>query len=630
VTSRPAYQRLRSTAGRLRDRLAGPHSDERDPEPLGHDLLGDSTGNQTEPPGAIGHAPDVELEPTNLGPVMDEAVLRAKRRMRVGADPDYDLIYENFDVLHYLLQSPKLIDDPDVDLIRHFLDRGRPEKLSPHPDFSMTEYLRRYPQKLAPAKVGNPFLFWLKSGRRAGDITEPTPGLERIAPVLGLSPEELTDSMAQRRRDLQERFRTGKLGEMLARAAEIEPLIGATWTEIADPHLIPLSRQGVVDETAALYEAQQAADFRPARVVLVIDRPHSHGGRRMEGHLAHALADRVGADELVAIYTDDGGESWANRFPAGVREIDFAAMVKGVPRDRAQRALAMLLRSFHAEAVVNVESQMFYRAMRMYGHALAVSERLFLCFLGKEQTAMGSWTGSSLNYAYRTFEHATGVLTDSSSLADELIDTYRLPDKDRERLHVLRAPVDVGLPVVAESPAREGRRPQVFWAGRWGRHKRVDLALEIAQLMPDVDFRMWGESVATGGRTSGVPTNVRLEDTYSHISSLALDDADAWLYTSAWDGVPGQLLEVAMTGIPIVGSLVGGTGEILGADDAWPVASSQAAHAYVAALREVLAGPAEARRRAAALRDRMVRERSEQAFAAQAADLLLIAADGAR
>jgi hypothetical protein len=53
------------------------------------------------------------LEVTNLGPVMDEAVLRAKRRMRIGADRNYDLLYENFDVLHYLLQSPALIDDPE-------------------------------------------------------------------------------------------------------------------------------------------------------------------------------------------------------------------------------------------------------------------------------------------------------------------------------------------------------------------------------------------------------------------------------------------------------------------------------------------------------------------------------------
>ena len=35
--------------------------------------------------------------------MMDDLVLRARRRMRIGADADDDLLYENFDFLHYLL-----------------------------------------------------------------------------------------------------------------------------------------------------------------------------------------------------------------------------------------------------------------------------------------------------------------------------------------------------------------------------------------------------------------------------------------------------------------------------------------------------------------------------------------------
>ena len=67
-----------------------------------------------------------------------------------------------------------------------------------------------------------------------------------------------------------------------------------------------------------------------------------------------------------------------------------------------------------------------------------------------------------------------------------------------------------------------------------------------------------------------------MEGRYGHISEIPLVEADVWLYTSGWDGVPSQLLEVAMTGIPIVGSLVGGTGEVLSEDDAWPVAEGDA------------------------------------------------------
>ena len=78
----------------------------------------------------------------------------------------------------------------------------------------------------------------------------------------------------------------------------------------------------------------------------------------------------------------------------------------------------------------------------------------------------------------------------------------------------------------------------------------------IAEMLPDVDFRMWGESVM-GEQARQLPDHVTMEGRYGHISEIPLRDADVWLYTSGWDGVPSQLLEVSMTGIPIVGSLVG-------------------------------------------------------------------------
>jgi glycosyltransferase involved in cell wall biosynthesis len=555
---------------------------------------------------------------------MDEAVLRAKRRLRIGVDPDYDLVYENFDVLHYLLQAPRLLDRPEVDLVKHFLEKGRARGLSPHPDFSMTEYVARYPQKTDPQKVRNPFLYWLKYGRAAGDIADPAPRIERIAPVLGLSAQQAADLVGARRRDLQQRFRTGRLGEVFARAAQIEPLIGATWTEIARPHLIPLSQRVVVDETCAIYEAQAAAGFRRARVVFVADRAGWAGGRRIDSDLARALAAHVDPDEIVVVYTDDSTEAATGRFPDGVRQIDFARLVRGLPGDLAEHALVMLTRTFHADAVVNVDSKMLYHAMRVYGRALAATERLFLCLSCNEQTAMGTWAGWGVSDFYRAFDHVAGVIADGEYLVRELTETYRIGEKDRARLHVFPVPVDPALPAVTSSPARNGRRPQVFWAGRRHRHRRIDLVLQVARQMPDVDFRMWGESLLTGDEDSDVPGNVRLEGAYAQISEMPLAEADVWLYTAGWDGVSSQLLELAMTGIPIVGSLVGGTGEVLGAKDAWPVAADQGAETYVAAVRAALADPGDARRRALALRERMLRERTEKACANWAANALLV------
>ena len=574
-------------------------------------------------PGAAGSGvyAAAELVPTNLGPTLDEAVLRFRSRLRVGVNPDYDLVRERFDVLHYLLQSPRLLDGPVIDLVEHFLEHGEAKRLSPEPDFSMADYLQRYPRRRSDGGR-SPYLAWLEEGRAAGELADPVPRVRRVADTLDLEPRQVAELAAARRRDLTERLRTGRLGEMIARAAEVEPLVGEAWTEIARPRLLPLSAPAVVEAFSAIHEAHEAADFRRARLVFVVNRGRWGGGRRMEGHIGHALQGRIGAEDMVVVYTDESTPTPPGRFPDGVREVDFAHIARGLPAEAAQHALVMLLRSFRADAIVNVNSRMLYHAMRTYGRALATTERVFPVLFCNEQTGLGTWRGWAMRYFYRVFDDVAGVITDSEYLAGELAARYRMGEDDLRRLHVFSAPVDPALPVAAAPPSDPGRRPQVFWAGRWDRQKRIDLFIAIAELMPDVDFRMWGEAVLKG-HAGELPENVQVQGRYDHFSQLPLAEADVWLYTSAWDGVPSLLLEVAMTGVPIVGSEIGGTGEVLVAGEAWPIPDDDGAAAYVAAIREVLADPAAARQRALRLRDRMVRERSEAAFAAHAADVLL-------
>jgi glycosyltransferase involved in cell wall biosynthesis len=241
-----------------------------------------------------------------------------------------------------------------------------------------------------------------------------------------------------------------------------------------------------------------------------------------------------------------------------------------------------------------------------------------------ERLALGNWVGLPLRFVYRCFDLVEGVLTDSDYLAGWLRDRHQLgPGAGGERLHVLRAPVDADIALADPPTPVPGRRPQVFWAGRFDRQKRLDLVLEIAALMPDVEFRVWGEAVLHRPVSRKMPANVTLEGRYGHLSELRLSDADAWLYTAAWDGVPSQLLEVGMTGIPLVASLVGGTGEVLAPDDGWPVADVDDPAAYVSALRDVLADPTAARRKGRALRERLVRDRTETAYAELLVSLLL-------
>jgi glycosyltransferase involved in cell wall biosynthesis len=570
--------------------------------------------------GDAGHPAD---QTTNLGPIMDAAVARARQRMQpAGSDADYDLAAEHFDLTHFLLQAQFLLSAPDTDPLRHFLRNGANAKASPEINFNMRSYLARYPER-ADGPEKSPYVEWLKRGKAAGEIADPAPGLEKMAPVLGMTPGELAETLAGLRSDVQERLRTGTLGAMFARAAEVEPLIADVWTETTRPTIPPLVGPDVVDQVSALHTSQQEAGFRRARVVFVIKRARWGGGRRMEGHLAHALSSYVDPREMVVVYTDDSTEGPVDRYPDGVRQIDFARLVEDLPKEQAQHALAMLIRSFHADVVVNINSRLLYEAMVTYGSAFTESERIFSVLFCNEQTAMGTWLGFPLRFFYRSFDLVEGVITDSDFLADWLRDRHQLGPEQASRLHVFSAPVDPDVPVVSPPSSDPSRRPKVFWASKWDRQKRIDILLEVARRMPEVDFRMWGESVLTPTHLHQVPENVQLNDAYGHISELDLSEADLWLYTSGWDGVPSQLLEVGMTGLPIVGSLVGGTGEVLGDDDSWPVKDPDDPDAYVRAIRDVLADQKAARQRSLALRDRLLGERGRPEFADHAASVLL-------
>ncbi|MBO0844800.1 MAG: glycosyltransferase family 4 protein [Nocardioides sp.] len=566
--------------------------------------------------------PDPRDQPTHIGPIFDAGVAAARQRMQAaGIDLEYDVAYESFDLAHFLLQARNLLTE-DRDPLEQFLGNGAQAKASPEINFDMRTYLARHPERSA-GLARSPYVAWLREGKQAGEIADPAPGLELMAPVLGLSEAKIADLLGSLRLDVQHRLRTGRLGEMVAKAADVEPLIAESWSQTAAPKIPPFYNDTTSVQVAAIHGAQRAAGFTRARVVLVVSDPRWGGGRRAEGHLAHALARHLDPSEVVVVYTEREGRAPHGRFPEGVREVDLVLNLQELAPEDAGRALVELIRSFNPDLVINVNSVLLYLAMNSYGKALAATQRIFLVMFGNERLALGNWVGLPLRYFYRCVDLVEGVITDSDHLREWLVDRYQLPQETQDRIHVFRAPVDPGLEPAAANARNPSARPQVYWAGRFDRQKRVDLAFEIARRMPDVDFRMWGEEVLNAPLLEEPPANAHLHGPYQHISELDLAGADAWLYTSAWDGVPSQLLEVAMTGIPLVASEVGGTGEVLSREDAWPVTEFEDPDAYVTALREVLSDPSGARRRAAALRERMLRERTEEAYDMQVATILL-------
>ncbi len=469
----------------------------------------------------------------------------------------------------------------------------------------------------------NPLQHWLVHGREEGRIASPFRDFIPAAKMLGQLPRDAEGQLIGLLGDLKQRFANGELGKMVAHAAQLEPLVEHTWTELTNIKVPPFHSDNMLNRAVALYNLQAQSGFRRARYVILTNRPRWGGGRRMEGHIAHALADLVGVEDVVFLTTEESGPLPADKIPDGVRYIPFSDLTHGQTDDSRQRILAEYLRSLRPDAVFNINSKLMWDAIEPYGKALAASMRLVVGLFCDERTEHGYRTGYPSRRFYRVADQLHAVCPDSEALANDLSEQFMLPEQFRSRMRVLKAPVDTGIPVAAPPADHGGRLRQVFWAGRFDPQKRIDLVYAIARDMPDTMFRMWGEPVMAGHQPVPTkPENVIHEGKYAAFGDLPLDEADAWLYTSEWDGVPSMLLEVAMTGVPLVGSRVGGTGEILKEGYCAAIDDSEDAAKYSDGLRWIFDNVDEARARALSLREALAAERTSDAYSADIQSLL--------
>ncbi|MBO0731452.1 MAG: hypothetical protein J2P57_19500, partial [Acidimicrobiaceae bacterium] len=223
-----------------------------------------------QPEPTYGPMPEVVVERTNFGPMVDEMVARARRNQRrYGVNPDYDVLREHFDHYRYMFQAKNLHEDPEADPIRIFLRAGANAVNSPDVNFSMEKYLKRYPER-AHGPERSPYLEWVKRGRAAGENADPADGIEALAPLLGLEPQEVLDEIVRLRTDMMQRLKTGTLGEMYAKAVELEPLIGDAWAQtVSQTTQLPFRNENVTRAVAGIHSCHEAADFRRARLVIV-------------------------------------------------------------------------------------------------------------------------------------------------------------------------------------------------------------------------------------------------------------------------------------------------------------------------------------------------------------------------
>ena len=218
-------------------------------------------------------------------------------------------------------------------------------------------------------------------------------------------------------------------------------------------------------------------------------------------------------------------------------------------------------------------------------------------------------------------------------LADNI--AANLPPNEAAKILCLYQPTL--LPPAKLKERQRSKRPQILWASRVSRAKFPEILPCIARLLPDCDIHAYGARefgyrfpaakellfphADLGDRIAKAP-NVYWHGPYKSFGLLPVERFDAMLYTSLYDGLPNVLLEAGAHDVPIVAPLVGGIGELISQETGWPVTNRYDVLEYANRIREVMASPVDAARRAFMLRCLIAKRHSFEGFCNAVRDLV--------
>jgi glycosyltransferase involved in cell wall biosynthesis len=145
---------------------------------------------------------------------------------------------------------------------------------------------------------------------------------------------------------------------------------------------------------------------------------------------------------------------------------------------------------------------------------------------------------------------------------------------------------------------RPTERPQAIYVGRLSRDKGTFDLLHAATSLPHVDFLLVGEVLDEARAAISVaPSNVRFLGPVSRpVVIERLCGSDMFVFPSYREAFPNAVLEAMAAGLPVIGTRVGGIGEMIVEDEGGWLVQPGDVPALVAAIDRLAADPPLARR----------------------------------
>lgn len=392
---------------------------------------------------------------------------------------------------------------------------------------------------------------------------------------------------------------------LIEHAAGIEPMVLRPYGR--REFQWPPYKHSTISTVNALASVRRSIPRTHYDTVVLIPHCRMAGSARVAGALVSAIWSLYPNESLLLVMTDLSEFQRPDWFGAGIELFDLSGHIAVLNPDAQKTALLDLIRGLKPKRVINVNSRLAWEVTQLYGQQISTWTDLYAYLFTWDLDRNGNKGGYPINWFYPSFDSLKGVFVDNSVLMEEMAARYAMPEKLRKKIHLLHTPAEpikFSYSGIFQERRRRGKRLRCFWAGRFDAQKRFDVVIEIARLMPEMDIMVWGKTVLGGIDIDfdNLPANIKLQGVYKDFDDLPIEACDFFLYTAQWDGLPTILIDVGTREIPIVGSRVGGTADLISETTAWPVDDVLEPDAYVEAIKTLCANPEEGARRAAALR----------------------------
>ena len=318
---------------------------------------------------------------------------------------------------------------------------------------------------------------------------------------------------------------------------------------------------------------------------------------------------RMGKKVLVIATESQREHVWASRLDKDVPFLPLGEDLRELPFDVQQDFLCKLLLQIKPSHIHNINSYLCHTIFAKYNKQLKSTCRLYASLYCDELRSDNSRFGYIVDFLREEYRSVDKLVCDNTIIPKSWVSYYGIM---LDNFHAL-----YGL--IPQMPLLRGdcTAKKILWTGRLCKQKRPDLLVEVAQSLPDMEFHIYGGKYEAGQEkiinTLETLPNVVMHGPYAGFASLPISEFFCLLYTSEADGLPNVLLETASTGLPIVGSVVGGIGDFLTEETGYPVPSNEVAD-FVDALRHVYANPEQAHARADNARELVRTRHREEAF----------------